>query len=299
MSRRALLLAAAFALLAFFSPKGLAQKSLPDLTVTSLTLAPASVAPGGAIDITSEIRNIGAGPAPLPATVPPSTSAWVDYFLVTSPTDTHGDRLTGWGPLVAMPPGSAQHYTSHATIPASKAPGAYFVCADVDPTHLVPESNESNNRLCRPLTVTGGKGAGLPDLTITGVSVGGVTGVSRAVKITVRNGGTAPATNFRVDAYQLSPRRWQLLFTTCAQTVRGGSASCGSVWETGTLAAGASRTYAGWVTFPADHKPKSTEKVEFMADGCFPALEPALPAGCRVTESNEANNTAIEPLGVP
>ena len=134
-----------------------AQAPLPDLIVSSLTLAPASVAPGGGIDISSEIRNVGAGTAPLPATVPPSTSAWVDYFLVTSITDTHGDRLTGWGPLVAMPPGSAQHYTSHATIPAGKAPGAYFVCADIDPTHLVAESNETNNRLCRPLTVTGGK----------------------------------------------------------------------------------------------------------------------------------------------
>ena len=297
MARRALLLAAAFPLLALLSQEGLAQKSLPDLTVTSLVLAPTSVAPGGGIDITSEIRNIGAATAPVPATVPPSTSAWVDYFLMTSPTDTHGDRLTGWGPLVAMPPGSAQHYTSHATIPASKAPGSYFVCADVDPTHIVAESNESNNRLCQPLTVTGGKGAGLPDLTITGVSVGGVTGISRAVKVTVRNGGTGPATNFggRVTVSEAVA----VALSTCEQTVRGGSASCGSVWETATLAAGASRTYAGWVTFPADHKPKSTEKVEFMADGCFPALEPALPAGCRVAESNEANNTAIEALGVP
>jgi hypothetical protein len=119
------------------------------------------------------------------------------------------------------------------------------------------------------------------------------------VKLTVKNAGAGPATNFRMDAYQLAPRRWQLLFTVCAQTSRGGSASCPSVWESGTLAAGASRTYAGWVTVPADHKPGSTEKVEFMADGCFPALEPALPAACRVVESSEANNTAVAALGVP
>lgn len=276
-----------------------AQAQLPDLVISYLTVTPASVAPGGSVEIVSEIQNIGTAGVPLPATVPPTVSAWVDFFLVTGPTDTHGDRLTGWGPLVAMPPGYVQRYTSHATIPAAKAPGAYFVCADVDPTHRVAESNESNNRLCKPLTVTGGKGGGLPDLTIAGVSVGGVTGVSRSVKVIVKNGGTGPATNFRMDAYQLSPKRWQLLFTVCAQTSRGGSASCPSVWESGTLAAGASRTYAGWVTFPADHRPGSSERVEFMADGCFPALEPALPASCRVVESNEANNTAVDALGVP
>lgn len=293
---RLFLVAASLAALA--SPLA-AQAPLPDLVVSSLTVAPASVAPGGGVEISSEIRNIGAGTAPLPATVPPSTSAWVDYFLVTSPTDAHGERLTGWGPLVAMPPGSAQHYTSHATIPASKAPGAYFVCADVDPTHLVAESNESNNRLCRPLTLTGGKGAGLPDLTIAGVSVDGVSGVSRAVKIMVKNAGSGPATNFRMDAYQLSPRRWQLLFTACPQTTRGGSASCPGVWEPGTLAGHTTRTYSGYVTFPADHKPGTTEKIEFMADGCFPALEPSLPASCRVAESNEANNTWAGTVVVP
>ena len=53
------------------------------------------------------------------------------------------------------------------------------------------------------------------------------------------------------------------------------------------------------MTFPADHKPGSTEKVEFMADGCFPALEPGLPASCRVAESNEANNTMGAAVGVP
>ena len=147
----------------------------------------------------------------------------------------------------------------------------------------------------------GGKPSGQPDLTITDVSVGAVTGISRAVRLTVRNVGTGPASHFTMGAFQLAPRRWPLLFTACALTVdpRGGSAPCGGVWEAGTLAAGASRTYAGFVTFPTGRTSKSVERVEFMADECFPPLSPAMPASCRVLESNEANNTSVVEVGVP
>ncbi|MCM3875615.1 MAG: hypothetical protein NEA02_04275 [Thermoanaerobaculia bacterium] len=285
-----------------------AQPKGPDLVISFLSLAPESVAPGGSIDIVSEIRNVGT--VAVPSRGPTSASAGVHLRLVRSAADVAGgDEIPGWGPLVAIPPGTPFRITTRFTVPASKPPGAYFVCAEVDADHLVTESDESNNRRCKPLTVTGAirsagppsapVAIGLPDLIVTGVSAGGVTGLSRSVKLTVKNAGAGPATNFRMDAYQLAPRRWQLLFTVCAQTSRGGSASCPGVWEAGTLAAGASRTYAGWVTFPADHKQGSTEKVEFMADGCFPALEPALPASCRVVETNEANNTAVDALGVP
>ncbi len=321
MRRNRLLLAAV--LFAAVAAPLAAQAPLPDLVVSSLTVSPPSVAPGGSLELVSEIRNVGA--AEVPFRGPSSSTTAVDIRLMTAITDVHGDYLAGWGPLRAIPPGGTEHYTSHATVPATKAPGRYLVCVDVDLGHIVTERDETNNRLCRPLTVTGGKGgpafripggsAGglegvrpgtlpggvgrLPDLTITGVSVGGVSGVSRAVQVTVRNAGAGPATNFRMDAYQLAPKRWQLLFTVCPQTTRGGSASCPSVWESGTLAAGASRTYAGWVTFPADHRPGSSERVEFMADGCFPALEPSLPAACRVAESNETNNTSAVPFVVP
>ncbi|MEO8054538.1 MAG: hypothetical protein ABI768_05265 [Acidobacteriota bacterium] len=150
---------------------------------------------------------------------------------------------------------------------------------------------------------TGGAGkppAGVPDLTITGVSVGAVSGVSRAVQVTVKNAGTGPAVHFRMDAFQTVPRRWPLVFTVCALTViPAGTAPCPSVWEPASLAPGASRTYSGFVTFPAGRVSGSRERVEFMADGCFAATDPALPASCRVLESNEANNTSSAEVGVP
>jgi hypothetical protein len=146
----------------------------------------------------------------------------------------------------------------------------------------------------------GGKG-GRPDLTITSVSVGGVTGISRAVQITVHNGGTAPATHFKVGAFRTAPSRWPLLFLTCSLTAlpTGGGPSCPEVWEGATLAAGASRTYSGFVTFPAGTPSGSSESVEFMADSCFPPIEPGMAASCRVLESNEANNTSLAAVGVP
>lgn len=175
---------------------------------------------------------------------------------------------------------------------------------------LYPNAGFLGNRAdfeiwCDGAPPAGGGGkppAGRPDLTITGVSVGDVSGISRAVRVTVRNGGTGPAVNFKVMAFQLAPRRWPLLFTTCALTVHppGGVSPCAAVWEAGTLAGGASRTYAGFVTFPAGTAAKPPQRVEFMADGCFPPIEAgtALPA-CRVPESDETNNTSVAEVGVP
>ena len=296
-----------------------ARAQRPDLVVSFFTVTPRSVAPGGALEMVSEMRNIGT--AEVPVRGPSAASASIEIRLMRAETDPGGPLLGGWGPFTAIPAGASERYTNHGTVAASTTPGRYFACATVDPGRAVAESNETNNRTCLSLTVTGrlnlkipdqvpgGVRPGIrpgtlpgslrPDLTVVSVSVGGVSGVSRQASVTVRNVGSAAASNFRMDAYQLVPKRWQLLFTVCPQTTRGGSASCASVWEAGTLAAGATKTYAGWVTFPADHKPGSTEKVEFMADGCFPALEPALPASCRVAESNEANNTAGRAVGVP
>ena len=219
-----------------------------------------------------------------------------DYFLVTSIADTRtATGSTGWGPLVAMPPGSAQHYTSHATIPAGKAPGAYFVCADVDPTHLVAESNETNNRLCRPLTVTAQarRREGLcSDLTVTDVlrrrRRRGPR--SRAVKLAgARTSARRPGHELPDGSrYQLAPRRWQLLFTRAARRRRAAAPRpVPSVWEDAArLAAGATKTYSGWVDVPG--RPQAglrPSKVEFMADGMLPGTRAGgCAASCRVAE---------------
>jgi hypothetical protein len=282
----------------------LGAKAAPDLVISYLSVTPTSVAPGGVVEIVSEIRNIGTGDVPFLGSSIASTV--VHLRLVTRITDAvGGDPFPGWGPHVGIPSGAAHRNTTHARIPASKAPGVYFVCADADGDNLVAESDESNNRLCKALTVTANAArvvlptvvSVLPDLTITDVSVGVVSGVSRQVKVTVRNAGTGPATNFRIDAYQLAPKRWPLLFSVCAHL--NYQDACSSVWETGTLAANASRTYSGWVTFPLDHPRGSSERVEFMADGCFAVFDPGLPASCRVAESNESNNTWTATLVVP
>ncbi len=142
-----------------------------------------------------------------------------------------------------------------------------------------------------------------PDLVIQQVRVTGPEQASLGVSITVRNVGRAPADPFRTDVFMTTPRRWPLLFTLCpltrAQQAAGGSAPCGSPFTVDPLPPGQSVSYDAYITWPVDHASGARETVEFMADGCFAALEPSLPAYCRVDERNEANNTRSQTATVP
>ncbi len=142
-----------------------------------------------------------------------------------------------------------------------------------------------------------------PDLRVESLRVVGPVDASVQVQITVRNSGRAPAGPFATDAFMTTPTRYLLLFTLCpltrAQQAAGGSAPCASPFTGDPLAPGASVAYTAYITWPVDHLPGTRERVEFMADGCFPPLEPTLPAICRVDESNERNNTRSATLTVP
>lgn len=52
-----------------------------------------------------------------------------------------------------LAPGARQDYPVGAVIPADAAPGAYHLCAFVDPGNVLPEANERNNATCVPLRV--------------------------------------------------------------------------------------------------------------------------------------------------
>lgn len=143
----------------------------------------------------------------------------------------------------------------------------------------------------------------MPDLKIQKLRVIGPEDASLKVEITVKNIGWEEAAPFRTDVYKTSPERSQLLFTLCpltrAQQAAGGSAPCGSPFTVDPLPRQGSITYTAWITWPADAPRGVRDRVVFMADGCFPALEPDLPAHCRVEEGSEANNTRSLFLRVP
>ncbi len=52
-----------------------------------------------------------------------------------------------------LAPGARQGYPVGAVIPADTAPGAYHLCAFVDPGNVLPETDERNNSRCVPLRV--------------------------------------------------------------------------------------------------------------------------------------------------
>lgn len=153
-----------------------------------------------------------------------------------------------------------------------------------------------------PAAAQGGPAA-KPDLHIQVLRVVGTVEASVQVEISVRNSGRAAAAPFRTDAFMTTPARHPLLFTLCpltrAQQAAGGSAPCGSPFTADPLPPSETATYTAYVTWPVDHASGAREAVEFMADGCFAALEPSLPAYCRVDESNEGNNTRSRTLTVP
>lgn len=268
--------------------------ALPDLVVSELRVTPANAEEGTEITIQTAIRNVGDTPVAPPGPSMVSTSA--DLAVVrTAVTPIHaGAYVTGWGPTRTIPPGGTERYTVRIRVPAGASANAGYICAEVDLANQVREASETNNRRCVNFHARSAK----PNLVVTSVTVGPISGLSRRVNITVANTGTGPALNFRVDAFSVTPERWLLLLTTCAQTTRGGSASCPALWVE-RLDPGASRTLEGWVTFPADRASGSRQAVDFMADGFFPRLEPSLPAYGRADESNERDNQRRATLIAP
>lgn len=61
----------------------------------------------------------------------------------------------GFVTAAALPPGAAQTVTVNAAIPASLAPGTWYLGAIADALSPVPEGSESNNALAGNMLVAG------------------------------------------------------------------------------------------------------------------------------------------------
>lgn len=136
----------------------------PDLTVD--LASPAAAAPGE--DIGNRIRLIvkNVGRAPAHGTQAHAAGYMVDLSLGRDPVVPAGfrtysanfaeDVLLKGGRVsrtVDLAPGAFHQYAVGAGIPADTPPGAYFLCATVDPGNAVAESNEANNTTCRPIRI--------------------------------------------------------------------------------------------------------------------------------------------------
>src|SRR5204863_5793586 len=130
----------------------------PDLIVTDVSWSPANPAPGNAVTFSATIKNQGT--AATPAGVIHGVSFWVD-----------GTQVSWDGTSTAsLAPGGTRVLTASAGPSGSAAwtatGGNHTVQAWVDDVNRMAESNENNNQLSEPLTVS----SGTPDLIVTGVS---------------------------------------------------------------------------------------------------------------------------------
>lgn len=283
------LVAAALALIASAAPAW----ALPDLEITELRVAPFNAEVGEEITIEMAIRNRGDMPVRSPGPAMVSTSA--DLAIVRGQTVPiyEGAYLTGWGPTRDIAPGGVERNTMRVRVPAAGPANAGYICADVDLANRVSEANETNNRRC----VNFHARAARANLIIRGYTIGAVSGVSRRVRVILENTGRGASGDFRLDAFQLAPRRWPLAVTTCALRSRSDTSTCAAVWAS--LAPGERRTVDAWIMFPADVASGSRQSIDLYADGCHPPLEPTLPAYCRVDETNETDNARRVIIAAP
>lgn len=134
----------------------------PDLIVESLSDPPADLAPGGTFSITDAVRNIGTAP---------SRTTRVGYFLSPLPKRAPGQYKIAVRRFVdALDVGGTNTGTVVATVPATAAPGSYYLVACVDIGSLVVESNEKNDCIASATTTAVG-----PDLTVSALSVSPAT----------------------------------------------------------------------------------------------------------------------------
>jgi hypothetical protein len=190
----------------------------PDLIVTDVSWSPANPAPGNAVTFSATIKNQGT--AATPAGVIHGVSFWVD-----------GTQVSWDGTSTAsLAPGGTRVLTASAGPSGSAAwtatGGNHTVQAWVDDVNRMAESNENNNQLSEPLTVS----SGTPDLIVTGVSwspANPAAGQAVTFSATIKNQGTGATPNGVIHG---------VLFSV------DGTAVNWSDNNTASLAAGASRT---------------------------------------------------------
>ncbi len=118
----------------------------PDLIVTAVSNPPAGAAPGGSFTVTDTAANSGN------ASAGPTTNR---YHLSLDAKKTKGDRLlTGTSAVPGLGVGANSTSTITVTIPASTAPGTYYLLACADDLKKAPESNEKNNCKASATAVT-------------------------------------------------------------------------------------------------------------------------------------------------
>ena len=236
---------------------------VPDLVMTAVTPNASSVPAGNTLSVSDTVKNQGTGST--------GTSFFIGYHLSTNATYGDGDDIPIPTTRVVDPvdAGDTDSDTTALLIPASVAPGLYYVCALADSTSAVAENNADNNTLCSAATVQVTR----PDLVVSALSPNAASfaaGGTLSVTDTVQNIGGASTGASSIVAYSLSTdTTYGNADDVPLTTTRG----------VGILAAGAGSTATTNLLIPAS-TPLGTYYVCAMAD-----------SGDAVSESDETNNS--------
>ncbi len=164
---------------------------LADLAVQGASVSPLSTVAGNTVSLSCSIYNIGAGVA---------TSSNVGYYFSTDAILDASDVLLGNSTGYALNPGLSSSRYASVTIPATTAPGSYYILFAGDYLNQVSESNENNNVASVNVTVV----APSIDLTILQPSVTPTTtavGTPISMSCSILNTGNAVAPSSSMGFY--------------------------------------------------------------------------------------------------
>ncbi len=126
----------------------LSQSGQPDLIVTTVT-SPSTGVAGGSINVATTVKNQGTQAAGL---------FWAIYHLSSDSTITPSDISTSYGcSFSSLAAGASSMCSGSIVIPASVAPGTYYLGLYADPDNAISESSETNNgsAATNQITITG------------------------------------------------------------------------------------------------------------------------------------------------
>ncbi|MDO7850523.1 CARDB domain-containing protein [Hymenobacter convexus] len=164
---------------------------LADLAVQGASVSPLSTVAGNSVSLSCSIYNIGAGTAP--------SSSVGYYFSADATLDASDVLLTNTTGYTLNSGVSSTRYAT-ATIPATAAPGNYYILFVGDYQNQVTESNEANNVASVNVTVV----APSIDLTIQQATVSPLnTAVGTPINMNcyILNSGNAVAASSSVGFY--------------------------------------------------------------------------------------------------
>jgi len=230
-----------------------------DVVITSVS-GPSTASSGQEVAFTATVKNQGAANA---------GQFYATIYLSTDSTITKDDIAIGSGFIQSLAAGGQQTFTINPMIPASVAPGSYYIGAIADSRNNVAESNENNNSFVgNQITIS------QADLVMTSISgpASATFGQQIGVIATVKNQGVGGSGGFYVSVYLSTDP-----IITPGDDFEEGDLEVGMGYVTG-LAAGGQQTLTINCTLPSILA--GTYYLGAIADSRY-----------NVFESNENNNS--------